>query len=160
MLALNAHIRRDNPIRAVEQTEGVLRVRGPMPAASGKPDHERVNTVLANSMQVMLKRLAKRYDPTLDENPPLFGTVIDPKSLYSIIQLWCEESWRDAEQLRHARAHGGVDGPLYRAKLAEIEAAAKAGALAILQATRTDRAHNAARNRYCRRRLRAGRAAR
>ena len=28
MLALNAHIRRDNPIRAVEQTEGVLRVPG------------------------------------------------------------------------------------------------------------------------------------
>ena len=44
MLALNAHIRRDNPIRAVEQTEGVLRVRGLMPAASGKPDHERVDT--------------------------------------------------------------------------------------------------------------------
>src|SRR5689334_17047012 len=158
MLALNAHIRRDNPIRAVEQTEGVLRVRGPMPAASGKPDHERVNTVLANSMDVMLKRLAKRYDPTLDDLPPLFGTVIDPKSLFSIIQAWREESWRDAEQLRHARAHGGVNGALYRAKLAEIEASAKAGAIAILNATRTDRAHNAARNRYCRSRLRPRRA--
>lgn len=158
MLALNAHIRRDNPIRAVEQTEGVLRVRGPMPAASGKPDHERVNTVLANSMAVMLKRLAKRYDPTLDDLPPLFGTVIDPKSLYSIIQAWREESWRNAEELRHARALGGVHGPLYKAKLAEIEATAKAGALAILQATRTDPAHNAARNRYCRRHLRARRA--
>ena len=50
MLALNAHIRRDNPIRAVEQTEGVLRVPGEMPAASGKPDHERINLVLQNAM--------------------------------------------------------------------------------------------------------------
>jgi hypothetical protein len=154
MLALNAHIRRDNPIRAVEQTEGVLRLPGPMPAASGKPDHERVNTVLSDAMDRMLHTLARRYDPTIDDDPPLFGTVIDPHSLYSIIAAWREESWRDAEDLRHARANGGVRGPLYQAKLAEIEAAAKAGALAILQATRTDPAHNAARNRYCRRHLR------
>ena len=128
MLALNAHIRRDNPIRAVEQTEGVLRVPGLMPAASGKPDHERVNTVLQDSMAPMLADLAQRYDPTVDDLPPLFGTVIDPNSLYSIIAAWREESWRNAEQLRHARALGGVDGPLYRAKLVQIEASAKAGA--------------------------------
>jgi hypothetical protein len=152
MLALNAHIRRDNPIRAVEQTEGVLREPGLMPAASGKPDHERVNTVLQNSMATMLARLARRYDPTIDDLPPLFGTVIDPNSLYSIIAAWREESWRNAEQLRHTRALGGVDGPLYQAKLAEIEASAKAGAIAIRAATRTTRRDNAARNRYCHRR--------
>ena len=150
MLALNAHVRRDNPIRAVEQTEGVLREPGLMPAASGKPDHERVNTVLENAMARMVARLARRYDPTIDDLPPLFGTVIDPNSLYSIIAAWREESWRNAEQLRHARALGGVDGPLYRAKLAEIEASAKAGAEAILAATRTTHRRAAARNRYCR----------
>jgi hypothetical protein len=37
MPALNGHIRRDNPVRAVEQTEGVLRVAGEMPAASESP---------------------------------------------------------------------------------------------------------------------------
>jgi hypothetical protein len=47
--------------------------------------------------------------------------------------------------LRHARAVGGVDGALYQAKLAEIEATAKAGADAILAATLTDPARNA----YC-----------
>ena len=152
MLALNAHIRRDNPIRAVEQTEGVLRVPGLMPAASGKPDHERVNTVLQNAMAPMLAHLAKRYDPTVDDPPPLFGTVIDPNSLYAIIAAWREESWRNAEQLRQARALGGVDGPLYQAKLAAIEASAKAGAEVIRAATRTTRRANRKRNRYCARR--------
>ena len=149
MLALNAHIRRDNPIRAVEQTEGVLRVAGEMPAASGKPDHERINVVLQNAMDRMLTRLAQRYDPTIDDRPPLFGTVLDPGGLYAIIAAWREESWRNAEQLRHARAIGGVKGPLYQAKLAAIEAAAKAGADAILATTLTDPARNAARNAYC-----------
>ena len=149
MLALNAHIRRDNPIRAVEQTESVLRVAGEMPAASGKPDHERINFVLQNAMDPMLTRLAQRYDPTIDDRPPLFGTVLDPGGLYTIIAAWREESWRNAEQLRHARAAGGVDGPLYQAKLTEIEASAKAGADAILAATLTDPARNAARNAYC-----------
>lgn len=149
MLALNAHIRRDNPIRAVEQTEGVLRVPGRMPEASGKPDHERVNTVLQNAMQPMLAHLARRYDPTIDDLPPLFGTVLDPNSLYAIIAAWREESWRNAEQLRKARALGGVGGPAYQAKLAEIEASAKAGADVILAATRTTDRGNAQRNRYC-----------
>jgi Family of unknown function (DUF5995) len=144
MLALNAHIRRDNPIRAVEQTEGVLRVPGTMPAASGKPDHERVNVVLVNAMTTMLTRLARRYDPTLDD-----GADLDPRALYSIIAAWREESWRNAEQLRHARATGGVDGMLYQAKLAQIELTAKLGADAILAATLTDPLRNAQRNAYC-----------
>ena len=144
MLALNAHIRRDNPIRAVEQTEGVLRMPGDMPAASGKPDHEQVNAVLSSAMTTMLTRLARRYDPTLDD-----GAFLDPHAMYSIIAAWREESWRNAEQLRHARAVGGVQGKLYQAKLAQIEATAKAGADAILVATLTDPLRNAARNVYC-----------
>jgi hypothetical protein len=149
MLALNAHIRRDNPIRAIEQTDGVLRVAGEMPAASGKPDHERVNTVLSNAMDQMLARLAQRYDPAIDDGAQLFGTVMDRKGLYSIIAAWREEAWRDAEQLRHARAAGAVNGVAYQAKLAQIEAAAKAGADAILAATLTVPASNATRNAYC-----------
>jgi hypothetical protein len=149
MLALNAHVRRDNPIRAVEQTEGVLRVRGDMPAASGKPDHERVNVVLADAMDRMLARLAQRYDPTIDDGAQFFGTIFDPKSLYAIIDAWREESWRNAERLRHARAAGGINGPLYRARLAQIEASAKVGADAILAATLTNPLRNAARNAYC-----------
>jgi hypothetical protein len=74
---------------------------------------------------------------------------MDPRGLYVIIAAWREESWRNAEQLRHARAEGGIDGPQYRAKVAAIEAAAKAGADAILAATLTDPASNAARNAYC-----------
>jgi hypothetical protein len=149
LLQLNAHIRRDNPIRAVEQTEGVLRLPGAMPGSSGKPDHERVSVALANAMGEMLDRLASRYDPTMDDGLEFFGTVLDPRGLYSIVAGWREESWRNAEALRHARMNGGVDGPQYKARLAQIEAAAYAGAQAILAATLTDRERNAARNAYC-----------
>jgi hypothetical protein len=149
LLQLNAHIRRDNPIRAVEQTEGVLRLPGAMPAASGKPDHERISVALANAMDPMLDSLAARYDPTIDDGAALFGMVMDARALYSLIAAWREESWRNAEQLRHARALGGVNGPLYRLKLEQIEAAAAAGALAILAATATDPVANAARDAYC-----------
>jgi hypothetical protein len=151
LLQLNAHIRRDNPIRAVEQTEGVLRLAGDMPTASGKPDHEQVSVALANAMHEMLDELARRYDATIDDGAELFGTVLDARGLYSLIAAWREESWRNAEALRHARALGGVNGFAYRAKLAQIEASASAGAQAILAATRTDRSHNAARNAYCKR---------
>ena len=119
MLALNAHIRRDNPIRAVEQTEGVLRVAGEMPAASGKPDHERVNVVLQNAMDRDARRGSRNATtPRSTTARRCSGRVLDPDGLYSIIAAWREESWRNAEQLRHARAAGGVDGPLYQAKLA------------------------------------------
>ena len=98
----------------------------------------------------MLNRLARQYDSTINDGAELFGMVIDPKGLYALVSTWREESWRNAEQLRHARAAGGVSGPLYQAKLAQIEAAARLGAEAILAATRTDPVANAARNAYCR----------
>lgn len=149
LLQLNAHIRRDNPIRAIEQTDGVLRVDGDMPEASGRPDHDRISEVLAGTLEPMLDRLAQRYDPTINEGAQLFGMVMDPRGLYSLISTWREEAWRNAEQLRHARAAGGVDGPLYQAKLAQIEKSAVAGAHLIRAATLTTAEDNAARNAYC-----------
>jgi hypothetical protein len=149
LLQLNAHIRRDNPIRAVEQTEGVLRVGGDMPAASGRPDHDRISDVLQDALEPMLDNLAERYDPTIDDGADLFGMFVDQKGLYALISTWREESWRNAEELRHARAAGGVDGPPYQAKLAEIEASATAGAEVIRAATRTTPDQNAERDAYC-----------
>jgi hypothetical protein len=108
-----------------------------------------VSVALANAMDEMMDELARRYDPTIDDGSEFLGTVMDPRGLYSIIAAWREESWRNAEQLRHARELGGVGGSLYRAKVAEIEASAYAGALAILAATATDPGRNAARNAYC-----------
>jgi len=149
MLQLNAHIRRDNPIRAVEQTEGVLRVEGDMPGASGRPDHERISDVLQDALVPMVTRLARRYDPTIDDGVQLFGMVMDPKGLYALISTWREESWRNGEQLRHARAAGGEDGFLYQAKLAQIEESALIGAQVIRAATLTTPEQNARRNAYC-----------
>jgi hypothetical protein len=149
LLQLNAHIRRDNPIRAVEQAEGVLRVEGDMPAASGRRDHDQVSEALQSALEHMLDRLAERYDPTIDDGADLFGTVADARGLYSLISTWREESWRNAEQLRHARAADGIEGPLYRAKLAQIEESASSGARAILEATRTTPGENARRYAFC-----------
>lgn len=150
LLQLNAHIRRDNAIRAIEQTEGVLRVADPMPGASGRADHDRISDVLQENAEFMTDRLADRYDASLNDSNESLGMVIDPKSIYLLISSWREEAWRNAEQLRHARAAGGVDGPLYQTKLAEIEASAEAAAHAILEATRTTPAANEDRRKYCR----------
>jgi hypothetical protein len=149
LLQLNAHIRRDNPIRAVEQTDGVLRLPGEMPGASGRPDHDRISDVLQDALEPMLDHLARHYDPTIDDGADLFGMLVDQKGLYALISTWREESWRNAEQLRHARAAGGVDGPLYRAKLAQIEESALTGAHIVRVATATGPEQNAQRNAYC-----------
>ena len=100
-------------------------------------------------MDELLTRLAQRYDPTIDDGTQIAGSTMDPRGMYALIGAWREESWRNAEQLRHARAAGGVHGLLYQAKLAQIEATAKAGADAILAATLTTPESNAARNAYC-----------
>jgi hypothetical protein len=149
LLQLNAHIRRDNPLRAVEQTDGVLRLPGEMPGASGRPDHDRISDVLQDALEPMFDHLARHYDPTIDDGADLFGMLIDQKGLYALISTWREESWRNAEQLRHARAAGGVDGPLYQAKLAQIEESALTGAHIVRAATATGPEQNAQRNAYC-----------
>lgn len=149
LLWLNAHIRRDNPIRAVEQTEGVLRVEGEMPDASGRYDHDQVSEALQDSLEPMLAHNAAIYDPTVDEGATLFGRVMDPEGLYLTISEWREEAWRHGEELRHARAQGGVDGDLYQAKLAQIEEAARVTGEAIKAATLTTPERNAERNAYC-----------
>ena len=127
----------------------MLRIDGDMPAASGRPDHDRISDVLANALQPMLDHLAAHYDPTIDDAADLFGMVIDEKGLYALISSWREESWRNAEQLRHARADSGVTGPAYQAKLAEIEASAQAGAAVIRASTLTTPEQNNTRNAYC-----------
>ena len=149
LLDLNAHIRRDNPIKAVEQTAGVLRVEGRMPAASGRPDHDKISDVLQDTLEPMLDHIAAVYDPTIDDGADMFGMFVDQEGLYSLISTWREESWRNAEQLRHARAAGGIAGPLYRAKLAQIEESARVGAEVIKAATLTTPGQNATRNAYC-----------
>lgn len=149
LLDLNAHIRRDNPIRAVEQTEGVLRTAGPMPGASGRADHDMISAVLQDTLEPMLDHLAAYYDPTIDDDADRVDGVVDQKGLYAIISSWREESWRNAEELRHARARGGVTGVLYQAKLAQIEESARLGGEAIRAAYRTTPEANAIRNAYC-----------
>ncbi len=149
LLWLNAHIRRDNPIRAVEQSEGVLRVQGAMPGASGRPDHDAVSEALQDSLEPMLAHNAEAYDSTVDDGAVLFGTVMDAEGLYLPISSWREESWRNGEQLRHLRAAFGEDSDAYRLKLQQIEANALESALLIKAATLATPQQVAERNSYC-----------
>jgi hypothetical protein len=99
-------------------------------------------------MDEMLDRLARRYDPTIDD-AELFGTLRDARGLYSIIAAWREESWRNAEQLRHGRAQGAWMVRCFKRSSHRSRPAATAGAHAILAATLNDPMRNAARNAYC-----------
>ena len=149
LLWLNAHIRRDNPIRAIEQSTGVLRVQGFMPAASGRPDHDKVSDALASLLAPMLEHNAAIYDSTVDDAVQLFGMVMDPQGLYALISSWREEAWRNAEQLRHIRAAFGSNSNEYRAKIAEIDQAAYVGAVFIKAATLATAQQTADRDAYC-----------
>ena len=80
---------------------------------------------------------------------PLFGTVLDPGACTRSSPPGARNRGETPSSYATRAPLGGVDGPLYQAKLAEIEAAAKAGADAIRAATLTDPARNAARNAYC-----------
>lgn len=60
---------------------------------------------------------------------------------------------RNGEQLRHARALGGVDGSPDQEKLAQIEESARVAAVAIKAAALAGQEENAARNAYCASRL-------
>ena len=149
LLWLNSHIRRDNTIRAIEQSEGVLRIQGHMPEASGRPDHDTVSVVLSETLAPMIDHIAQYYDPTVDDGVVLWGTVMDPAGLYTPIAAWREEAWQNAQELRHARANGGVHGLAYQTKLASIEALAVTGNQIIQPATVATPQQTSDRDAYC-----------
>jgi Family of unknown function (DUF5995) len=149
LMQLAAHILYDNPVRAIEQSESVLRGPGPMPGSSGRDTHDRVNDVLQDSLVIMMAHLAAVYDPSIDDGVELFGRVMDPEGMYVTIWGWRERAWRAAEQLRHARAVGGVNGPAYQGLLQTISDDAKNVVLAIKKATRETSQQTAAREAYC-----------
>jgi Family of unknown function (DUF5995) len=117
LLGMNAHINRDLPY--VLAAVGPTAPGGPgRPGASHKPDHDRVNEVLAMVLAPVLAELSARFDP--------FGlaTGLNPADGLALIAGWREQAWRYAERLVAAR------NPIARAVVAaEIEAASAAQAV-------------------------------
>jgi hypothetical protein len=93
LLGMNAHINRDLPF--VLNAIGLVAPDG----TSRKADHDRVNAILDVVMQYVLTEAAARYDPTIDDGNIPF-TTIDERALFTLVQGWREQAWRNAELLR------------------------------------------------------------
>lgn len=96
LLSMNAHINRDMPY--LLDALGLAKPDG----SSRKPDHDRGNPVLNTLYDDVLKELAARFDPTIDDvNVP--GFMGDDAALFQTLQGWREGVWRNAEQLAAAQ---------------------------------------------------------
>ena len=95
LMSMNAHINRDMPF--LLEALGLTDPKG----TSRKPDHDRGNRVLHPLYDDVLRELAARYDPTIDDiDAP--GTLYDDTAIFQILQGWREGVWRNAELLAAA----------------------------------------------------------
>ncbi|MEO3743625.1 DUF5995 family protein [Plantactinospora sp. B5E13] len=91
MLGMSAHINRDLPY-VLEQV-GLTRPDG----SSRKPDHDRVNEILAQLVDPLLAELIARYDRAG------FDVGIPPDLVLGMLVGWREQAWRNAVRLTNAR---------------------------------------------------------
>ncbi|GIG90853.1 hypothetical protein Pen02_57890 [Plantactinospora endophytica] len=91
MLGMNAHINRDLPY--VLERVGLTAPDG----SSRKPDHDKVNEILAAVMDPLLAELLAR----LDQDG--FDTGIPTSTVLGVIVGWREQAWRNAVRLANAR---------------------------------------------------------
>ena len=115
LLGINAHVMRDLPFMLY--AVGLVAPDG----TSRKPDHDGINPVL-NAVQLpIVREIARRLDPTMDDtNAP--GTL-DDTVLFQPLAAWREEAWRNAQRLAAAPTPADRD-----AVAQQIEAAAAAEA--------------------------------
>lgn len=94
-LGMNAHIQRDLPVAL--SGVGLVDEHG----ASRKPDHDRVNDILASVLDGIEDELAARYDPLIslaDAKP----SPADEEGALEMLKSWREGAWRNAERLATA----------------------------------------------------------
>jgi hypothetical protein len=96
LLGMNAHINRDLPF--VLNAIGLRDPRG----ASRKPDHDRVNDILAVVNRYVLFEVIQRYDPDAGAGQAP-STTMDAKSLQNLVTRWREQAWVNAQRLAAAR---------------------------------------------------------
>lgn len=93
LLGMNAHINRDLPY--VLASVGLTTPGG----GSRKPDHDKIQQVLAATIQPLLDEIAARFDPTVTQYGPL-GTA----GALQLIATWRELAWHNAQLLVAAPA--------------------------------------------------------
>jgi hypothetical protein len=68
-----------------------------------KPDHDRVNDVLASGYEDVVAAVGERYDASMAlTNPP--GVPADDVAGLEVVREWRENVWRNAERLVNARS--------------------------------------------------------
>jgi hypothetical protein len=116
LLGMSAHINRDLPF--VLNAIGLVDANG----VSRKPDHDRVNDILAVVNRYALYEVSQRYDPTAGDGRSA-ATTMDYHALQNTVTRWREQAWTNATALAAART---PDARLTVARSIEAQAAATA----------------------------------
>ena len=96
LLGINAHVQNDMPFVLAQLG---LRTRSGTPR---KPDHDRVNDVLASGYDRVVDAVRERYDSSMGlTNPP--GVPADDVGGLEVVRQWRENVWRNAERLMNAK---------------------------------------------------------
>jgi hypothetical protein len=116
-LGMNAHINRDLPF--VLASIGMVSPDG----TSRKADHDTVNQFLNRVADDLIPEMARRFDPTVDDNS-IQQTTLDDLASFQAIPGWREHAWRNAEALvsaptASARALVAAQIETYAASLAK-----------------------------------------
>jgi hypothetical protein len=96
LLGINAHVQRDMPY--VVAAEGLRFPDG----RTRKPDHDRVNKVLAAAYEPIVEDITARYDPMVSLTNSKW-TPIDDVGGLEVVKEWREGVWRNAERLENAK---------------------------------------------------------
>src|SRR3954447_19877877 len=96
LLGINAHVQRDMPF--VVAAMGLRFADG----RSRKPDHDRVNEVLDDAFESIVRMVERDYDPMT----AVYASPLTPADDYlgiEMVRSWREGVWRNAERLLSAR---------------------------------------------------------
>ncbi|MCK9903681.1 hypothetical protein CC117_17395 [Parafrankia colletiae] len=94
LLGMNAHVNRDLPF--VLASLGLVSADG----RSHKPDHDKVNVMLNQVVDPLLREAADRFDPSIDNIATPLG--LSYTVLMQLLVTWREAAWRNAERLVNA----------------------------------------------------------
>lgn len=139
LLGINAHIQRDMPYMLAELG---TRTR---PGTSRKPDHDKVNEILARAYEPVVEAVGRWYDPLITTTNSGW-TPADNIGSLELVRQWRETAWRNAERLLLARTRAER-----RAVAASIERNAATWAHSI--ASGEQPGYRERRDAYCRRHL-------
>jgi hypothetical protein len=95
LLGINAHVQRDMPFVVAAAGVGPKR----------KADHDRMNLVLDDAYESIVRMVGERYDPSTDVLAPSFLPTDDYMGL-EMVKGWREGVWRNAERLLDAKTEG------------------------------------------------------